>query len=210
MFQRSFSDQPVPLLTSERSIVQDVCNLRRGVNKFNLDHWVKVGPVKQPFEHNAVSAGNMSHGRAPAFHDHLDHRTVVFEIKQTCLLAVRLEEQNQFPLSFALPTFVTSSVRSDLARDFSLLECHATGLSVLESATHQCTNSHKLSARLPSTLRPTSDEISSASVVLCETAVCFLQDQKIGTSVRLPKTHNVPPDLDVEFAQVSCEVTILK
>ena len=88
-----------------------------------------------------MSSGNMSHGRAPAFHDHLDHRTVVFEIKQTCLLAVRLEKQNQFPLSFALPTFATSFVCSDLARDFSLLECHPTGLSVLESATHQFTKS---------------------------------------------------------------------
>ena len=124
--------------------------------------------------------------------------------------SVRLEEQHQFPLSFALPTFVTSFVCSDLARDFSLLECDATGLSVLESATHQFTKSHKLSARIPSNLRPTSDEISSASVVLCETAVCFLQDRPIGTNVRLPKTHNVPPDLDFEFAQVSCEVTILK
>ena len=37
-----------------------------------------------------------------------------------------------------------------------------------------------------------------ASVLLCETAVSFLQEQPIGTYVWLPKMHNTPPDADLE------------
>ena len=41
----------------------------------------------------------------------------------------------------------------------------------------------------------------SASVELCETEVCFLHIQLIGTNVWLPKTHNVPPEVDFESSR---------
>ena len=43
-----------------------------------------------------------------------------------------------------------------------------------------------------------SRDISSASVELCETEVCFLHIQLIGTNDRLPKMHRIPPDFDFE------------
>ena len=43
-----------------------------------------------------------------------------------------------------------------------------------------------------------SREILSASVELCETEVCFLHIQLIGTNVRLPEMHRIPPDVDFE------------
>ena len=43
--------------------------------------------------------------------------------------------------------------------------------------------------------KPASREIISASVELCETEVCFLHIQLIGTNVWLPKMPNVPPDV---------------
>ena len=41
----------------------------------------------------------------------------------------------------------------------------------------------------------------SDSVKLCETEVCFLHIQLIGTNVSLPKTHNFPPDVDYETSR---------
>ena len=47
----------------------------------------------------------------------------------------------------------------------------------------------------------TFDEITSASVLLCETLVCFLQDETTGANVRLPKMQNISPDGDLELAK---------
>ena len=60
------------------------------------------------------------------------------------------------------------------------------------------TVSHKLSTGIPSNLKPASNEIISASKLLCETAVCLLQVQHTGTNVLLPKMHSTPSDVDVE------------
>ena len=49
------------------------------------------------------------------------------------------------------------------------------------------TTSHRSRARTPSMRKPASKEITSASVQLWDTEVCFLHIQLIGTSVRLPK-----------------------
>ena len=46
--------------------------------------------------------------------------------------------------------------------------------------------------------KPASREIISASVELCETEVCFLHIQLIGTNVWLPKTHRTPPNIPTE------------
>ena len=46
-----------------------------------------------------------------------------------------------------------------------------------------------------------SREIISASVELCETEVCFLHSQLIGTNVRFPKMHRIPPDVDFESSR---------
>ena len=61
--------------------------------------------------------------------------------------------------------------------------------------------SYKSSAVIPSSLNPASKEMISDSVELCETEVFFLHIQRIGTNVWLPKTHNVPPDVDFEFSR---------
>ena len=50
-------------------------------------------------------------------------------------------------------------------------------------------------------LNPASKDMISDSVELCETVVCFLHIQLIGTNVWLPKMHNVPPDVDFESSR---------
>ena len=49
--------------------------------------------------------------------------------------------------------------------------------------------------------KPASREITSASVELRETEVCFLLIQFIGTNVRLPKMHKTPPKVDFESSR---------
>ena len=49
--------------------------------------------------------------------------------------------------------------------------------------------------------KPASREFFSASVESCETEVCFLHIQHIGTNVWLPRMHNVPPDVDFESSR---------
>ena len=61
--------------------------------------------------------------------------------------------------------------------------------------------SHSSRAGKPSKPSPVSREIISDSVELWETAVCFLHIQLIGTNVWLPKTHNVPPEVDFESSR---------
>ena len=46
-----------------------------------------------------------------------------------------------------------------------------------------------------------SREIISAAVELCETEVCFLHIQLIGTNVWVPKMHKSPPDVDFESSR---------
>ena len=66
------------------------------------------------------------------------------------------------------------------------------------SETREIFPSHSSRAGKPSNLSPMSNGMISDSVELWETAVCFLHIQLIGTNVWLPKTHNVPPEVDFE------------
>ena len=46
-------------------------------------------------------------------------------------------------------------------------------------------------AGIPPMRRPASSEMTSASVELCETEICFLHIQLVGPNVRLPKMHRI-------------------
>ena len=59
--------------------------------------------------------------------------------------------------------------------------------------------------QIPSNLNPASKELISDSVELCETEVCFLHIQLIGTNVWLPKMHRVPQDVDFESSRSPAE-----
>ena len=66
------------------------------------------------------------------------------------------------------------------------------------------TKSQRSRAGIPSMRKLASREIISASVEMCETEVCFLHIQLIGTKVRLPKMHRIP--LEVDFESSRCPV----
>ena len=58
--------------------------------------------------------------------------------------------------------------------------------------------------------KPASREIVSVPVELCETEVCFLHIQPIGTNVRLPNMHKSPPDVDFESSRFPAKIRVLK
>ena len=58
-----------------------------------------------------------------------------------------------------------------------------------------------VTASNPSFLGPASKDLTSASVLLCDTAVSFLHVHEIGTKVWLPKMHSIPPDIQLEFVR---------
>ena len=70
--------------------------------------------------------------------------------------------------------------------------------------------SQRSRAGIPSMRKPASRDRSSASVELCETEVCSLHIQLIGTHVWLSKIHKSPPVVDFWVFQVFCKIRILK
>ena len=74
----------------------------------------------------------------------------------------------------------------------------------------QTIRSQKSRARIPSNLNLASKEMIFDSVELWETEVCFLDIQLIGTTVWLPKMHNVPLDVDFVSLTISRKVGVLK
>ena len=69
--------------------------------------------------------------------------------------------------------------------------------------------SHNSRAGIPSNLNPASKEMISDSVELCETEVCFLHIQLIGTNVWLQKSK-VLPEVDFESSRSPCKIGVLK
>ena len=63
------------------------------------------------------------------------------------------------------------------------------------------TKSQRSRAGIPSMGKPVSREIISASVELCETDVCFLHIQLIGTNVWLPNMRKSLPEVDYESSR---------
>ena len=63
------------------------------------------------------------------------------------------------------------------------------------------TKSQRVKAGILSVREPTSREMISSSVELCETEVCFLHIQLVGTNVWLPKMHRIPPDVDFQSSR---------
>ena len=144
------------------------------------------------FQIHTMGSGDMSHGRAPAFDDHLDHRIIIFEEKQRRSLAGDVRVWRH-----VINAVCQLVVRHDR---FCLLVfdvVHGRGHSPLDARSDTTiTMSFKLSERNPSYLRPASNEIISASVLLWEAAVCFLQVQFVfrpptnSTSWKRPCLHS--------------------
>ena len=69
----------IPLISRETSFCQNVSELVSGVNKFDLNLWFCVDPVKQQIKSKSVSSRHTSHRGTSSFDHHFDHGFVVFK-----------------------------------------------------------------------------------------------------------------------------------
>ena len=103
-------------------LVRMSAGLLGGVDIFGWDSRVHTNLAKLPVQVDAMSQGNMSHGWAPAFDDHLDHSIVVFRNEKRCSLsgdvnvwrnkinAVRQNPSTLWTTSFFRPWFVVHGI----------------------------------------------------------------------------------------------------
>ena len=206
----------VPFVTCEISFSQYVCNLVFGVNVPDLNLGIQVDSVKQPIKSNSVSPGNMSHCRTPSFDDHFNRgfliRKNVQHRAKSGKLRVRRGHSQHRPdqncrAGLELWVFLFDMVsRDEFPRTWSLV--------LLSWFEEECnislSKSHRSRAGIPSMRKPASREIISASVEQCETEVCFLHIQLIGTNVWLPNMHKSPPDVDFESSRSPAKIRVLK
>ena len=97
----------------------------------------------------------------------------------------------------------TGSCMSGLTNADGFLRRSLLGPSVLSNTEWKTSTAKFRRARsgIPSTRKLASREMISASVELCETEVCFLHIQLMGTNVSHPKMHSIPPDVDFESSR---------
>ena len=96
-------------------------------------------------------------------------------------------------------SFITSILLWDLFLPFTGFPVRSETWKIFPKT--ETIRSHNSRAGKPSNFSPVSKEMISDSVELWETDVCFLHIQLIRTNVWLPKTHNVPPEVDFESSR---------
>ena len=212
MFDVKQMEKIVPLITCEISLCQYVCELVFGVDTFDLNLRIQIDSVKQPVRSNSVGSWNMSHCWTPACDYHLDHGFIVLKNEQhstgmkKCHVRRHTANLKQIKnvvlgwnLGLVLRVFVWCGVMQQVSlyrQTFGFIEL------VLGTMEHFYIffkkKNRRSGAGIPSVPKPASREIISASVELCETEVCLLHIQLIGTNVWLPKMHKIPPDVDFE------------
>ena len=175
-----------------------VCKFVLGVNFFDLNLGIKINSIEQPIKNNSVGPGNMSHCGTPSFDIQLDHCFVVLKQIQQRFLMRRLDVWgNQintiqniehssrslvWPVTFN--TVHNGSLRSIVGLNF-----------VSKDKNNQIP---KIESGNPVQSQSNGQRNDFGFCPLCEPEFCFLHIKLLGTNVWLSKTHNVPPEVDVE------------
>ena len=155
-----------------------VSELDSGVVVFDVDLRVKINPAKQPSTTLCARVSFLIVCRTFAQDDPFNDCVIVLKNKRAKRCGVR------------------SGITSVKPKSSDLLECFfvlplgrishcvcATGLPVLGMWKTSMSTSQRSSAEIPSIRNPAYEDMTSDSVELCETAVCFLHIQLIGTNV---------------------------
>ena len=152
---------------------------------------VQIDSIEQPIKSNSVGSGNMSHCRTFYLYNHLDHCFIVFKHIQQSFLIRRVDVWGNKINIFQITLW-------DGFRFWMLWGVERTSRR-FRNGSHRSwwlwfvfprtatIRSHKSSAVVPSNLNPASKELISDSVELCETEVCFLHIQLLGTNAWLQK-----------------------
>ena len=195
----------VPFVTCEITFGQNVCELLLGINVSNSNLRIKISPVKQPIQSNSVGSWHMSRcGLRPLtsilITASLSSKTYNTALEPECVplggkWSVLVRSRLVFVVGVCFRMFVWGVADRFLRGSLTSWFCWF-GLvrnEMLQSLkpkdrereSHLCVNLHR--EKLPQLLQK-----------LCETEVCFLHIQLIGTNVWLPEIHRIPPDADFE------------
>ena len=197
----------IPFITCEVSLDQHVCELVLGVTMHLI--WI--------FGSNLILSNNQS--------------WATLLVQETCLIVKLLSfmiilitaslSSKMYNKASWWEELTFEEIKSTLSRpsiiheiSFALEVCDVlhelgscTGLTVLDYSTIR---SHKSRAGIPSNLNPASKETIYDSVELCETEVCFLHIQLIGTNVRLPKNAKCSTRSGFWVLKISRKIGVLK
>ena len=149
----------------------------------------------------------MSHYRASSLYNHIDHFFVVLKHTHTQQSFLMLPDEKKLTFEVTKSNLSTSSSTPwDCFRLCIVWGVERTSRLFLNGFHSSLwlwliIRSHKSRAGTLSNLNPVDKGMISDSVELCETEVCFLHIQLIGTYVWLPKMHNVPPEVDFESSR---------
>ena len=178
---------------------QHVRELVFGANVTALDLGVQINAVKKPIQSNSVGSWNMPHCGTSILDNHFDYRLIVLkDIQHSTRTRMHCVGWNVVNVS-GMELCMFGLTTADGFHRGSLL-----GPSVLfgmKNFNHQIPVSE--SGNTVHAYTCNEREMISASVELCETEVCFLHIQLLGTNVWLPKMHGFLPDVDFESSRSS-------
>ena len=171
---------------------------------------IQINSVKQPIKSNSVGSGYMSHCWTSAFDDSFNHCFVALKNVEhrTELRRLRVR-RNIINITHCKIVVMTWNLglfwvclfdvvlRDESPRTWSFVFFDWFG----EEWNTSITKSQRSRAGIPSMRKPAWREIFSASVKLCETGVCFLHIQLIGTNVWHLNMKKVPPEVDFESSR---------
>ena len=197
----------VPLITFEISFGQHVCELMFGV-KTDLGLGVQMNLVKQPIEGSSVGPWNMPHCGTSTYDNHLDHCFVVKDIQHSAGVRMRCIWWNVINVCWNVVGVLDWDGVVHVWLDTCRRVSPWLSLQSISSVRYGMKYfNHQIPQRawILSTRKLASREMISASVELCETEVCFLHIQLIGTNVWLPKMHRILLDVDFESSRSPAE-----
>ena len=134
--------------------------------------------------------------------------TEVFDVETTWVGVLEfelLQERGRRRIELVItshPPLTNGTTALQTCRDFLVLVCFFRASSrnrspcigwFLEECNTSIAKYQRSSEGIPYMRRPASNEITSDYVELCDTAVCFLHIQLLGTTVRLPKIEKFTP-----------------
>ena len=191
------AQQMIPFITCEISFGQDVSELVFGVDVFDLDVGVQIDSIEQPSKRNSVRSWK--------------HCLIVGLLTLMIILITAWLSSNTYNKASWREDWTFEGTQINILHHIDLpvrflisvnININKSPCSIWDTLPKTETiRSHNSRAGNPSNLNTVSKEMISDSVELCETAVCFLHIQLIGTNVWLPQMHNVPPEVDFESSR---------
>ena len=201
----------VPFVTCEITFGQNVCESVFGINVSNLNFRIKIHPVKQPVQSNSVVLWHMPQCGTSAFYYHCSHGFIVHKNVEHRNQTKKTSRSTKHGQHYSTQDVVLGWILLFGFGCACLMWCHATSFLVLDTLVFfdcvgeewntSMTKYQKSRAGIPSMRKPASRDLCSASAEPCETEVCFLHIQLVGTNVWRPKMHKNPPDVDLESSR---------